>query len=158
MKKIILVILICSPQFLFAKTSAPQFDIKNTDRIDLQMDVSSATFGVLYPGSDISGLCGVEIRADSFGREKSIQTFLDSLEVVKTLGVFPKVSKSNDMTITIDLSDAVDSFGTWFLLKTKSGQTFRDVIVQTLGEGRTVVLIGKTCDREPNDVRFFRSW
>lgn len=127
-----------------ASTEDIQF-ITNTGLINLAVDAPTISLVLPYPGPNISGLCGVEIRADSYNRQKSIKNLLAALSVRKDLGATPIVSLKNNMTVLIDLSAASGSYGTWFSIRTKNGDSLSDTIKATLGDSRLVVLVGVRC-------------
>ena len=126
-------------------STAQSIDISNTSVISLSNQQPSMSFVLAYPGPRISGLCGVEVRADSHGQAKTIGDLLAALDVKNDLGVEPKVILKNDRTILLDLSAATGGFGTWFSLHTKDGSALEDTIDKTLGPNRTVILLGVTC-------------
>lgn len=120
-------------------------DITNMDMIDLNVESSSLSLALQYPGPNISGLCGVEIRANSQGRDKLIHNLLYGVTITNDLGVNPIISIKNDMTILIDLSEASGTYTTQFSIKTFDGVSLKEAIRKTLGENRIVKLVGVTC-------------
>ena len=123
--------------------------ITNTNTINLSVKQPLIELGLSYPGPQISSLCGVELRGDSYGRgTSSMQDFFNAIIIKGMLGVEPVVMVKNRMTIDIDLSAAIGSYGTWFSIETKDGSSLKDTIIQTLGTSRTVVIVGTVCKSE----------
>lgn len=123
--------------------------ITNTNTINLSVKQPLIELGLSYPGPQISSLCGVELRADSYGRgTSSMQDFFNAIIIKGTLGIEPVVIVKNRMTIDIDLSAAIGSYGTWFSIETKDGSSLKDTILETLGTSRTVVIVGTVCKSE----------
>ncbi|MES2769680.1 MAG: hypothetical protein V4596_11105 [Bdellovibrionota bacterium] len=150
MKKLIalLIMNISMTGYLAQASANTVINISNTDMISLQTNKSEMSLAVSYPGSDISGVCGVEIRADSYNRHQSIANLLSAIKVVNNMGVDPVVSIQNEMTILMDLRAAKWGYGTWFSIHTKNGKSLKEVILETLGENRTVVLVGVSCTKD----------
>jgi hypothetical protein len=117
-------------------------EISNTSLINLAGYVSEKSFSIPYPGPTISGVCSVEIRADSFRRSDSIEKLLGAIEIVNDLGIVPVVSVKNNMTILLDFTAANNMYGTWFTIRTKGDESLENAIINTLGQDRKVVLVG----------------
>lgn len=149
MKKIMALLIVSISMVGSAQASVPEvMNISNTDMINLQTNDSKMSLSVQYPGPEISGVCGVEIRADSYNRHISIAGLLNAIEVVNDLGIAPVVSVQNDMTVLMDLSSAKWAYGTWFSIHTKNGKSLKEVILETLGENRKVVLVAVGCPKD----------
>lgn len=122
--------------------------VSNTDIINLDLDKKSVTIAVPYPGTKISGVCGIEIRADSYGRNLAIKNFLDEILITSSFGpdrlnkIKPRIL--NDMTIFFAIPDN-NAYGFWFSIETKNGSTLNQTIRDTLGDSRNVVLLGSSC-------------
>ena len=119
--------------------------ISNVSVTNLEVDADEIGLSVSYPGPSISGICGVEIRADNYNRHMPIQKFMDAVEVPSRFEqeLHPRVIKST--TIEIDLEYMDLSYGVWFSVKTKDGSSLKETIKKTLGENRTVVAIATSC-------------
>jgi len=128
-----------------ANASQLATDISNVELIDLNIESSSINIQLQYPGPMISGLCGVEIRADSHGRHKAIESLLYGVTIANVIGVEPIVSVKNDMTILIDLTEASGTYVTQFSIQTFDGVSLKEAIRKTIGEDRIVKLIGVSC-------------
>lgn len=138
-------VLLVSASASFAWSESPVL-LEYTGLVPVTVDRAVLPLSVAYPGETISGICGVEIRADSYGRGQPIQNFFDAIEIGTDLGdpVFPAVK--NDKTILIDLKPSpLQPYGVWFSVKTKSGRTLKQEIERTLGSNRTVVLVPVGC-------------
>jgi hypothetical protein len=132
----------------FSALAAPkQLDIDNTSYFDLSTETESSLLLVVqYPGK-ISGVCGLEIRADSYNRAIPISGLQSELQLRETFGAKPPILKvQNETTLRMDLQDG--GFQTSIEMKTKSGKALRDVIQESIGaEGitRHVVLVPTSC-------------
>jgi hypothetical protein len=149
MKKILMVILL-GLAGLPVQASVKQVDVSNTDVINIAVNESSIFASISYPGPTISGICGLEIRADSWNRIRPIKNLLDAVEISAPWeNVQPVITVENDMTILIDLSSIANEmlYATAIQIKTKDGKSVKDVIQTTLGNDRTVVLVGRTCEK-----------
>lgn len=117
--------------------------VSNTDRHNLGLDQKSLSVGVQYTGANISGVCGIEIRADSNGRHKTIENFLSAIKI--------KDSNDNDIDVrilnklTILFRIPTGKYVYWFSIETKDGSTLKETIKDTLGDPRTVILLGSSC-------------
>lgn len=119
--------------------------LSNVNTANLQVEESEIGLSVSYPGPSISGICGVEIRADNDNRDIPIKNFLDAVEMPSRFeqGLNPKAI--NSTTIDIDLKHLDLGFGVWFTVKTKDGSSLKETIKRTLGENRTVIAVATTC-------------
>lgn len=117
--------------------------ISNTDIYNLDLDQKSLSVGVLYPGPNISGICGIEIRADSYGRHKTIKNFLSAIKVKHSNGNDIGVRIVNESTTLFRLP--IGGYGFWFSIETNDGRTLKETIRDTLGNSRTVILLGSSC-------------
>lgn len=119
--------------------------ISNVSLTNLAVESNELGLSVSYPGPSISGICGVEIRADNYNRHMPIQKFMDAVDIPSRFeqGINPRVL--NSTTIEIDLQHMNLSYGVWFSVKTKDGSSLKETIKKTLGENRTVVAIATTC-------------
>ncbi len=120
-------------------------DLTNTTIVDLSIEESSVGISIDYPGKEISGICSVEIVADSYGRDIPVENLLERivLESGPNHGT-PAYKVVSPMVIRIDLG--LGGFQDSFLLKTKNGETLASAIKNSLGSNRTVVLMPRTCD------------
>lgn len=114
--------------------------ISNTSVTNIHSDQSSLEVNVYYPGPHFSGLCGIEIRSDSWGRARPISVFLDAIKTS-----LPTQLKGTTAAV-IDLKSFDERFMVSFKIETKSGESLNQVIEKTLGRNREIVLLGSTCD------------
>lgn len=117
--------------------------VSNTDIYNLGLDQKSLSIGVSYPGPRISAVCGIELRADSYGRHKPIQNLLTAIKVKHSSGHDMNVRIINESTLLFRLP--IGGYGFWFSIETKDGSTLKQAIKDNLGNGRTVVLLGSSC-------------
>ncbi|WP_409478392.1 hypothetical protein [Pseudobdellovibrio sp. HCB154] len=127
--------------------AAPTQDVllSNVNTASLQIEDSEIGLSVSYPGPSISGICGVEIRADNDNRHIPIKNFLDAVEIRSRFEQGLKPKDINSTTIDIDLKHLDMGFGVWFTVKTKDGSSLKEAIERTLGENRTVIALATTC-------------
>ena len=128
----------------WAGVGAQTIYIDNHSSVDIAVKKSELSFGLPYPGPAISGNCGVELRTGQHDGLK-LQAFLNEIEIVKDLGIDPVVKVYTSSTILIDLRSAVDSYGTWFSVKSRSGKSLKSVIASTLGKGVVVKAVAQSC-------------
>lgn len=113
--------------------------LTNVMTIDLQIKESEIGLSVLYPGPSISGICGIEIRADS-----PIENFLNVIEI-KSFDPRIQAKLVNSTTIDIDMSTQDMSYVADVSIVTKDGSSLGNAIKKTLGENRTVIALATTC-------------
>lgn len=119
--------------------------ISNTDIYDLKLNEVKASFYVPYPGANISGICGLEIRADSYRRNQEIKNFLDAIRVTFWIGTSGEAPVEVKNDTTLFWSIPTGGYGYWFEIETKDGKTLKQTIEETLGESRTVLILGSSC-------------
>lgn len=119
--------------------------LSNVNTTSLQVSESEIGLSVSYPGPSISGICGVEIRADNYNRHNHIEKFLDAVEITMRFPADLDVSVVNSTTIDIDLNSHDGSYGVWFAVKTKDGSSLKETITKTLGENRKVIALASIC-------------
>lgn len=120
--------------------------LSNTDIVSLDLNQSSLEVSVSYPGPSISGICGVEIRADSYGRFEPISNLLNAITIKEYSGITPGITIKNNMTILIDAYNGQNAYASWFKIETKDGSSLKHTILSTLGESRKVVLVAVGCN------------
>lgn len=120
--------------------------ISNTDIVNLNINESSLAISVSYPGPSISGVCGIEIRADSYGRFQPISNFLNAITIKDYSGATPPITIKNNMTMLIDVYNGESAYLVSFKIETKDGSSLKQTILSTLGESRKVVLVGVGCN------------
>lgn len=120
--------------------------LSNTGVLDLvKVNENEIGIAVTYPGASISGVCALEIRSDSSNRHHSIENFLSAIVIRPRFDFELPVKVINAVTIDIDLSAQIGSFGVWMNLATKDGSSIASTIKRTLGENRTVVVVPTSC-------------
>ena len=124
----------------FGAYAADPISISNTSVTDIHSDQSSLEVNVYYPGPHLSGLCGIEVRSDSWGRARPISAFLDAIKTS-----IPTQLRGSTAAV-IDLKSFDERFMVSFKIETKSGESLNQVIENTLGKNREVVLLGTSCD------------
>jgi hypothetical protein len=114
--------------------------LESTDIQDLNLNKSEIEIGVSYPGPNLSGICGVEIRSSSY-----ISDIKNLITIETALGIDPVVSTVRDSIILIDLSKATDMYMTSFKISTKDGRTFKENFAPLLIHGGKIMLVTRTC-------------
>lgn len=119
--------------------------LENTSVKTLQNENNEMTVFVSYPGRGISGICDIEIVADSFGRQAPIRNLLNALEIKSAFGSNQDspVKVISSMTLRIPLRTGGYTDGA--VIRTKDGKSLRENIERTLGSNRTVVLMPRSC-------------
>jgi hypothetical protein len=136
--------LILSGFSLTSQASDGWIDVENISAESLQVDLAAVSVAVSYPGKEISGICGVEIRADSWGRVDPIEKFVKAVNIASDYNDIC-VTVKDAITVDVDLPHSEGLYMAAFTVKTKNGKSLKEVIRQTLGDNRTVVLIGRSC-------------
>lgn len=126
------------------------FEIDNVSLKSINVEESIINVEVSYPGPEISGVCGLEIRLDSYGRFYSIQQFLNEINVgsnFENIDSLMTVKITNSMTIDIDFLNTLmeqQAYLAVIQLKIKDGSTFKQKIKDILGDNE-VVITSKSC-------------
>lgn len=144
MKKLLLLLTVLTLGQTSLALSAERTHITSTTAVSLKAETPVIGLSLPYPGKELSGLCGAEIRTST----GEITALAQAIRVLKDSGVEPVAFLSNDRkSILIDLTAASGTFVTEFSLHTIDGRNFVDVINSTLGEGVDVILIGARCSQ-----------
>jgi hypothetical protein len=119
--------------------------LDNTSVESINVDRSVLTVLVGYPGNDISGICSIDITADSGHRYKTIRNLIEKLSIV---GAFDpeevEVQIVSNKTARIALAPL--GYVDGFTLSPKDEQiTLRELIENTLGENREIVVMPRSC-------------
>lgn len=117
--------------------------VSNMDVFNLDLDQNSISVNVPYPGPTISGVCGIEIRADSYGRQKAIEDFLSAINITHPSGNGLEIKIINRSTLLFRFP--LGGYAFWFSIETKDGSSLKQTIKDTLGNSRTVILLGSSC-------------
>jgi hypothetical protein len=118
--------------------------LDNTSLQSLQLNESSVRVMVSYPGHEISGVCEIEIVADSFNRNIPVERLLNEIEVRSGFGegaIAPQVV--SEMALRIPLMTGTFTDG--ITVTTKSGKPLKEVIESVLGKARRVVVLPRSC-------------
>jgi hypothetical protein len=123
-------------------------ELTNTGLIDLSHEAdASLVVLVSYPGSEVSGICGVEIRADSIHRENRVGGLLTALNVTELQGTTLPIHARNAEVIDIDLPNG--GFTYMLQIRTNDGKPLGETIQTALGgepnDPRAVVLVARSC-------------
>lgn len=125
-------------------------EITNTTIIDMQSQAASVDFVIHYPGPWISGICGVEIRADSYNRHRPISNLLERLDITSWqggLGLSPLAENATVLHIPVVPADSSLYLAT-FRIATRDGGSLAQAIEDALGPGRTVIMVPRYCAPE----------
>ena len=142
MKKLLLVTTVLLSGLAVQAAEHTNVLLSNTRIANVKVNDSKLGLSVSYPGKDFSKVCGIEIRSDSGGIAKLAEAIIVKEDFGQANGSFKVVSR---VTIDIDLADLNGSYGAWLTLETKDGSTLKQTIDRTLGEGRTVIAVTRTC-------------
>lgn len=125
--------------------AATRLFLDNTSTLGLQRGESEIEVLVSYPGHTISGVCAIEIVADSYGRVAPIAKLKDALDFVG--GFEPNegrpVETISDKALRIELRPGGYLDGV--ILRTKDGTSLMATIERTLGVTRQVVVMPRSC-------------
>jgi hypothetical protein len=136
MKKLFTLLLLAFSTLSFSQT----IFLESTDIQDLNLDQSEVEIGVLYPGLNLSGICGVEIRSSSY-----IVNVAKLIKIEAALGIDPVVSTVHDSIILIDLTEASDMYMTSFKISTLDGRTLKENFAPLVVHGEKIMLVTRTC-------------
>lgn len=142
-KRFTTVFLILGLYTSFANAEDISVRLANTDTSNLQIEQSQLKVVVDYPTPNVSGICGIDIVADSYFRQHSIEKLLDQVNILDFFGKdSARYTVISNTRIRIYLND---SFVDGTILITKDGRTLKEAIASTLGASRKVVLMPKSC-------------
>lgn len=145
MKKLVLVTLALLGGLAAQAADHKDVLLSNTRIASLKVNDNKLGLSISYPGKDFSKICGIEIRSDSNIQNGTIQNLLDAVRIVERFSQGKEIKVINSLTIDLDLSALNGSYGAWLTIETKDGSTLRQTIDRTLGEGRTVIAVTRTC-------------
>lgn len=118
--------------------------LSNTITQDLHnLDNTGLTVRVAYPGLGISGVCAIDMIADSYRRDIPIQKLLEVVEISSLLGDASNAKVVSSTIIRIPL--VLEAFVDLVTLSTKDGSSLKEAINKSLGENRRVVLMPRAC-------------
>lgn len=119
--------------------------LDNTSSESLSVERNQVAVMVSYPGMNISGICDIEITADSYGRRIPISDL--QKELIITEAFAPRgesaVEVISEKTLRIPLRQHTYVDGV--VITTKDGSTLKETIERTLGPRRTVVVMPRSC-------------
>lgn len=144
MKHIMLVTLLVLAQNSFGKSSNGRIYLGNTETADLQSDLAELSVTVAYPMEEITGVCSLDLVADSYNRHYPIEKFLDRVEILNFFEQKKQVSTVISSTvIRVNLRAAAYVDG--IIVRTKNGSSLKEAIAETLGPNRKVVIMPRSC-------------
>jgi hypothetical protein len=130
-----------------AWTTESAIYLDNTSVENINIDESSLSVLVSYPGKSISGVCSIEIVADSYRRERSIESLIAELDFTNPFGpgeVSSKIQVVSDKVARFALIPEIHLDG--FVLSPRNKTlTLRELIEQILGKDRKVVVMPRSC-------------
>jgi hypothetical protein len=114
--------------------------LESTDIQDLNLDQSEIEIGVSYPGAQLSGICGVEMRSESY-----IEDFAKLIKIETAWGIDPVVRRVHDSILLVDLTEASGRYLTSFIISTKNGKTLKENINSMSVNRGKIILVTRTC-------------
>lgn len=144
-----LIVLLCS--FNANAFGPDEVRLRNIDQTTLMISEPSLIATVNYPGASISGVCGLEIIADSYWRGVPMDKLLDQLNVTKIFSeqaTDVQVVSSTVIRIGLIIGTYVDSVS----ISTKDGRPLDQVIRETLGHQQTLILRPHSCGPEETSI------
>lgn len=143
MKFRVLIFLFLSTNITFAK-EVDEIYLRNTDVASLDLNTSVKKVAVAYPGREVSDVCSLDIVTDSYFRHMPISLFLDRVEI---LGMFHNKVRSVDASSSTVLRFQLvaRSYVDGIIIRSKNGESLKDSITKSLGAGRKVVIIPRSC-------------
>ena len=144
----LLAILLSANQNLAAADDFIRIDLKNTETLNLALPHKNIIVSLAYPGLAISGICYLDIVADSYHRDIPIENLLQKVSVERVNlnpnQPDPDISIVSSTTIRIHLLE--QSYVDGIKLSVKPGSSsLQDAISQSLGKRRTVVVMPRAC-------------
>lgn len=143
MKHIILVTLLVLAQNSFGKSIDDRIYLENTETANLQSDLAELSVSVSYPMEEMSGVCSLDIVADSYNRHHQIEKLLDRVEILNFFELGNQVSTVISSTvIRVNLRP---SYVDGIIVRTKNGSSLKEAIAEALGPDRKVVIMPRSC-------------
>lgn len=154
MKKFLLALILSLTSVCNARSiqteNIKQIELSNTKFHNLALEeASEVRFYVAYPGPNISGVCGLELRADSPNQVISISTLINKLVFKPYMGNLPLVKVKSDTIIDLNIDDFWGGYGLWFDVATYDGSKISDLVLKELGANTTqreLLLVTKSCN------------
>lgn len=125
----------------------PPIYLDNTSLASINVDQPYIRVMVSYPGISISGVCSIDIVADSYNRDKPIKNLIEQLEISTPFGKDkPNREAQIISATTARLALIVDTYLDGVLINPRNPWfNLRDIIEETLGKNRRVVVIPRSC-------------
>lgn len=121
--------------------------LNNTSIESINIDEPFLRILVSYPGLFVSGVCSIEIVADSYFREKAIRNLVDELNIISAFGSDEAPRRGqivSDKTVRFNLIR--ESYVDGIVIRPKDESlTLRGLIEKTLGKNRKVVAMPRSC-------------
>ena len=143
MKHLILGLMLILSQAVFANNIL-RLSLENTDTANLQIDQAELAVTLAYPMESISGVCSLDIVADSYSRNTEIENLLKQVEIFNFFqhNVIQPLVISN----TVLRVNLAPSYVDGVRIRTKDGQSLKSAIAKTLGVERKVVIMPRSCN------------
>ena len=140
---ILMTVLMAAPAL--ARNDHAGIRLTNTTQASFLVDEPGLAVAVDYPGMQISGVCAIEIVADSYRRGNAMHRLLAELEIQNFFGDSKKhgVELVNDTVLRISL--IVNTYVDGVVIVSKDGSTLKQVVERTLGKNRTVIVRPRSC-------------
>lgn len=122
----------------------PTIYLRSTGVVSLSTETPVLSLAVSYPGPSISGICGIEVRATSRGYAADVSVLFAALDFPTDLGVPVSARILNRSTIAVDFGQD-QTYGVWFSVKTKNGNSLKSEIARTIGPDPLVTIVTATC-------------
>lgn len=133
--------------FASAVFAADGLNLNNTNAVNLNISKSSIDVLVSYPGEDSSGVCGLEIRADSLFRNQPISAFIAKLVITGVHNRETDVVKVMGPTLAV-VPLRANSYIDGINITTIDGSSLAETIRRTMGkngEKRRVIVVARSC-------------
>ena len=96
-----------------------------------------------YPGPQLAGVCGVEIRV--IGAQKPLANLHAALEYIGEGVVDGPLETTLGYLISVDLTPHYDAYVVNVHIRTKSGESLSKVVKDTLGKNAKAILLQTPC-------------
>lgn len=140
---VLLTLLVSSPAFAERPNNEPIY-LDNVTVLNLAQGKSEMTIFISYAGPTFSGICAIEIVADGMGRHGSVSPLLGALKFTNPFSLRDQpVQDVSGRALRIHFFG--DSYIGGVKIQTRDGSSLADVIKNTLGENRRVVVMPRSC-------------